>query len=67
MGDFLYDILAFIGIYTVVRWVMELAIQMYDLKSHSAKPRVYCQDPDSCGYSDCPMAFCDRSNKPKDS
>jgi hypothetical protein len=24
----------------------------------------YCTDPDSCNYSDCPTAFCDRNAAP---
>jgi predicted RNase H-like nuclease (RuvC/YqgF family) len=24
----------------------------------------YCDDPDSCTYSDCPTAFCDRNSQP---
>ena len=23
-------------------------------------PQIYCDDPDSCTYSDCPTAFCDK-------
>jgi len=36
--------------------------QLESLLGKQTHPK-YCPDPDSCEYSDCPTAFCDKPNK----